>query len=36
VLVMIGSAIFFDESLTVSKVMGVLLIVLGLAIGSRL
>jgi multidrug transporter EmrE-like cation transporter len=36
VLVMIGSAIFFDESLSVSKVTGVLLIVLGLAVGSRL
>lgn len=35
VLVMVGSAVLFDERLTVSKVAGVVLIVLGLAVGSR-
>jgi multidrug transporter EmrE-like cation transporter len=35
VLVLVLSAVFFDESLTVAKVAGVLLIVLGLYVGSQ-
>jgi multidrug transporter EmrE-like cation transporter len=35
VLVLIGSAVFFDESLNAAKVAGIALIVLGIVIGSR-
>lgn len=35
VLVMIGSAIFFDEGITGLKVAGVMLILVGLFVGSR-
>jgi multidrug transporter EmrE-like cation transporter len=35
VLVLVGSAVFFDESLNAAKVVGVALIVLGIVIGSR-
>ena len=35
VLVLIGSAVFFDERLTALKVAGVMLILLGLFVGSR-
>jgi multidrug transporter EmrE-like cation transporter len=35
VLVLIGSAVFFDEELSVAKVAGVALILLGLVVGSQ-
>jgi multidrug transporter EmrE-like cation transporter len=35
VLVLIGSAVFFDESLSVAKVAGIALILLGLVVGSQ-
>jgi multidrug transporter EmrE-like cation transporter len=35
VLVLIGSAVFFDESLNAAKVAGIALIVVGIVIGSR-
>ncbi len=35
VLVLVASAIFFDEGITVVKVAGVMLILLGLFVGSR-
>jgi multidrug transporter EmrE-like cation transporter len=35
-LVLIGSAIFFDEALTVAKVVGVAFILVGLVIGSQM
>jgi multidrug transporter EmrE-like cation transporter len=36
VLVLALSAVFFDEALTVAKVLGIALILAGLAVGSRL
>jgi drug/metabolite transporter (DMT)-like permease len=35
VLVLIGSAVFFNEPITTPKVLGVLFIVIGLAVGSQ-
>jgi len=35
ILVLIGSAVFFDEALTAPKVLGVLLIMIGLAVGAQ-
>jgi multidrug transporter EmrE-like cation transporter len=35
VLVLVSSAVFFDESLTAAKVLGVALILAGLVVGSR-